>query len=71
MRSTNKFAPTYIAVKTRVSPETTGKSFVLTASIASLLLTTEALVADKPEEGPAMPMGGGDPMGGMGGMGMM
>jgi chaperonin GroEL len=41
------------------------------ASIASLLLTTEALVADKPEEGPAMPMGGGDPMGGMGGMGMM
>jgi chaperonin GroEL len=41
------------------------------ASIASLLLTTEALVADKPEEGPAMPMGGGDPMGGMGGMGGM
>ncbi len=41
------------------------------ASIASLLLTTEALVADKPEETPAMPMGGGDPMGGMGGMGMM
>ena len=34
------------------------------------LLTTEALVADKPEEAPAMPMGG-DPMGGMGGMGMM
>jgi chaperonin GroEL len=41
------------------------------ASIAGLLLTTEALVADKPEEAPAMPMGGGDPMGGMGGMGMM
>ena len=41
------------------------------ASIASLLLTTEALVADKPEEAPAMPMPGGDPMGGMGGMGMM
>ena len=40
------------------------------ASIAGLLLTTEALVADKPEEAPAMPMGG-DPMGGMGGMGMM
>ena len=33
------------------------------ASIAGLLLTTEALVADKPEEAPAMPMGG-DPMGG-------
>ena len=40
------------------------------ASIAGLLLTTEALVADMPEEAPAMPMGG-DPMGGMGGMGMM
>jgi chaperonin GroEL len=40
------------------------------ASIASLLLTTEALVADKPEPAgaaPAMPPGGG--MGGMGGMG--
>jgi len=41
------------------------------ASIAGLLLTTEALIADKPEEAPAMPMGGGDPMGGMGGMGGM
>ncbi len=40
------------------------------ASIAGLLLTTEALIADKPEEAPAMPMGG-DTMGGMGGMGMM
>jgi len=42
------------------------------ASIAGLLLTTEAIVADKPEKGgamPAMPPGGG--MGGMGGMGMM
>jgi len=40
------------------------------ASIAALLLTTEALIADKPEEAaPAMP--GGDPMGGMGGMGGM
>jgi len=40
------------------------------ASIASLLLTTDVLVADKPEPaGP--PMGGGDPMGGMGGMGGM
>jgi len=38
------------------------------ASVASLLLTTEAMVAEKPEEkpaGPAMPPGG---MGGMGGM---
>ena len=39
------------------------------ASIAALLLTTEALGADKPEPEPAMPPGGGmDPMGGMGGM---
>jgi chaperonin GroEL len=41
------------------------------ASVAGLLITTEAMIADKPkEEGPAMPdmggMGGG--MGGMGGM---
>jgi chaperonin GroEL len=40
------------------------------ASIAALLLTTEALIADKPEPEPAMPAGG-DPMGGMGGMGGM
>jgi len=40
------------------------------ASIAALVLTTECLVADKPEPAPAMPAGGG--MGGMGGMpGMM
>ncbi|MGF9661310.1 chaperonin GroEL [Arthrobacter crystallopoietes] len=38
------------------------------ASIAGLFLTTEAVVADKPEKNaPAMP--GGDDMGGMGGMG--
>jgi len=45
------------------------------ASIAALLLTTEAIVADKPEEegaGAAMGGGGmGGGMGGMGGMGMM
>ena len=41
------------------------------ASIAAMLLTTEACVTDEPEkDAPAMPdMGGG--MGGMGGMGMM
>ena len=41
------------------------------ASIASLLLTTEALVAEIPEDKPAMPAGGppgGDMYGGMGGM---
>lgn len=39
------------------------------ASIAALLLTTEAIIAEKPSEGgePAMPGGGGG-MGGMGGM---
>ncbi|MCP4329224.1 MAG: chaperonin GroEL [Alphaproteobacteria bacterium] len=42
------------------------------ASVAALLITTEAMVAEKPEEKkdmPAMPPGGG--MGGMGGMGDM
>lgn len=40
-------------------------------SIASLLVTTEVVIADKPEPpAPAAP-GGGDPMGGMGGMGGM
>jgi chaperonin GroEL len=41
------------------------------ASVASLLLTTEAMIAEKPEEkqAPAMPPGAG--MGGMGGMGGM
>ena len=37
------------------------------ASIAALFLTTEAVVADKPEKAVAAPGGGGD-MGGMGGM---
>jgi chaperonin GroEL len=42
------------------------------ASIASLLLTTEALVAEIPEDKPAMPAGGGPPGGDMyGGMGGM
>jgi chaperonin GroEL len=38
------------------------------ASVASLLITTEAMVAERPkkESAPAMPPGGG--MGGMGGM---
>lgn len=40
------------------------------ASVATLLLTTEALISEVPEPAPAMPPGaGGDPMGGMGGMG--
>ena len=42
------------------------------ASIAGLLVTTEAMVADKPEKGGAGGGGGGMPdMGGMGGMGGM
>src|ERR671916_398430 len=40
------------------------------ASIAGMILTTEALISDKPEKAaaPAMPGGGMDGMGGMGGM---
>jgi chaperonin GroEL len=38
------------------------------ASIASMILTTEALITDIPEPEPAMPGGGMDGMGGMGGM---
>ena len=38
------------------------------ASVAGLMITTEAMVAELPKEEP--PMGGGD-MGGMGGMGGM
>ena len=42
------------------------------ASIAGLILTTECLIADEPEEEEPMPPGGGmDGMGGMGGMGGM
>ena len=42
------------------------------ASIASLLITTEAMVADKPEPKAGGGAGGGMPdMGGMGGMGGM
>ena len=43
------------------------------ASISGLLVTTEAMVADKPEEKdstPGMPAGGMGGMWGMGGMGM-
>jgi chaperonin GroEL len=43
------------------------------ASVAGLLVTTEAMVAELPKEQPAMPAmpGGGGGMGGMGGMGDM
>ncbi|MCK4674743.1 MAG: chaperonin GroEL, partial [Gammaproteobacteria bacterium] len=40
------------------------------ASVAGLLITTECMVAEIPQEAAAAPMGGGD-MGGMGGMGGM
>jgi len=40
------------------------------ASVAGLMLTTEALVAEKPDEKKDMPMPGGGGMGGMGGGGM-
>ncbi len=39
------------------------------ASVAALLITTEAMISEAPKDKPAMPMGGGG--GGMGGMGGM
>ncbi|MCP4092059.1 MAG: chaperonin GroEL [Planctomycetes bacterium] len=39
------------------------------SSVSTLLLTTEAIVSEIKEAVPPMPAGGGDPMGGMGGMG--
>jgi chaperonin GroEL len=41
------------------------------ASIASMILTTETLVAERPEKNPPAPAGGGGGMPGMGGMGGM
>jgi chaperonin GroEL len=41
------------------------------ASVSSLLLTTECMIAEKKEDKPASPMGGGGMGGGMGGMGGM
>ena len=41
------------------------------ASVSSLLITTEAMVAEKPEKEPPPAMPGGMPPGGMGGMGGM
>ncbi len=38
------------------------------ASIAGMFLTTECVLAEKPEDEPQMPAGGGPGMGGMGGM---
>jgi chaperonin GroEL len=59
-----------------VDPAKVTRSAIQNAgSVSSLLLTTEAMIVDKPEEndgGGAAPAGGGMPMGGMGGMpGMM
>jgi chaperonin GroEL len=41
------------------------------ASVAGLLVTTEAMIAESPKDQPSMPAmpGGGGGMGGMGGMG--
>ena len=41
------------------------------ASVSGLLITTEAMVAEKPEKKEPAPMPGGGDMGGMGGMGGM
>jgi len=54
-----------------IDPAKVVKNALLNASsVAALMLTTEALVWEKPEEekAPAMPPGGGMPGGGMGGM---
>ncbi len=47
------------------TPKVTRSALQNAASIAALFLTTECVIADKPEKAQAMP-GGGD--GGMGGM---
>ena len=47
-----------------VDPVKVTRSALQNAAIAGLFLTTEAVVADKPEKAPAMPAGDG----GMGGM---
>ncbi len=39
------------------------------ASIAGLVITTEAAISELPDDKPAIPLGGGGGMGGMGGMG--
>ena len=41
------------------------------ASVATLLLTSDAVIAEKPKPKSAMPAGGAPDMGGMGGMGGM
>ena len=55
------------------SPRLTRAALQNAASVAGLLMTTEALVSEIPEKKPAAPMPGGDMgmegMGGMGGMG--
>jgi len=43
-------------------------ALVNAASIAAMILTTEALITDLPEKDKAAPMGGGGMGGGMGGM---
>jgi chaperonin GroEL len=55
-----------------IDPAKVTRSALLNAaSIAGLFLTTEAVVADKPEKAAPMPAGGDPGMGGMGGMGGM
>ena len=79
----HKYVPPPLAVNVKLEPahisaaagvidptKVTRSALQNAASIAALLLTTEALITDKPEKDdkmPAMPPGG---MGGMGGGGM-
>jgi len=52
-----------------IDPAKVTKSALLNAaSVAAMMLTTEAIVAEIPEPKPAAPMGGAPGMGGMGGM---
>src|SRR5437868_7753338 len=46
-------------------------ALVNAASVASLMLTTETMIAEAPKKESAMPTGGGPGMGGLGGMGDM
>ena len=59
----------YLIADGVIDPAKVTKNALLNASsISGLLLTTEALVCEIPEEKKDMPMPGGGDMGGMGGM---
>ncbi len=70
--STGEFVDDMIAAGIVDPAKVTRTALQNAASIGGLLLTTEAVIADKPEKEDPMPAGGmGGDMGGMGGMGGM